>query len=106
MDAAEELITIAIGEYKDHDYEDANVHLNEAQDTIRTIKMKFIKKKALEMIKYAWKEIEKAENQGIDIAEANSLLQNSRNQIKIGEFEKAVELALQSLQILKAEMEA
>jgi len=105
VDAAEELITIAIDEFKEHNYEEANAHLKEARGTIRTIKMKFIKKKALEMIKYAWKEIEKAETQGIDIAEANSLLQNSRNQIKIGEFEKAVELALQSLQLIKAEME-
>lgn len=105
VDAAEELITNAIDEFKEHNYEEANANLKKAKGRIRTIKIKFIKKKALEMIKYAWKEIEKAEIQGIDIAEANSLLQNSRNQIKIGEFEKAVELALQSLQLIKAEME-
>ena len=94
-----------INEFKKRNYKEANAHLNKAKGTIKKIKIKFIKKKALEMIKYAWKEIEKAENQGIDIEEANLLLEDSRNQIKIGEFEKAVELALQSIQTIKEEME-
>ena len=54
------------------------------------------------MIKYAWKEIETAENDGVETSVASTLLQDARNQIKEKNFKKAAELAMKSIQSLKS----
>lgn len=103
VENAGELLKKAVSQFKASNYSESSKIGSEARKKIKNIKKKFIKKKALEMIKYAWQEIESAENQGVDIAVANSLLQESRNLVKAGEFKKAVELAMKSIQVVKEE---
>ncbi len=103
MDEADDLINEAIKQFNEKDYTEANELGKKAKNKIKKIKKKFIKKKALEMIKYAWKAIEEAEDNGEDTSEASKLLQDARDHVKLGNFEKAVSLAMQSIQLLKEE---
>jgi hypothetical protein len=53
------------------------------------------------MIKVAWKEIAVAEEQGMDVSEANGYLQEARNQIKENKFEKAAQFAMRAINFFK-----
>ncbi|WP_455391634.1 hypothetical protein [[Eubacterium] cellulosolvens] len=105
IDDAEELITKALDEFNSNSYTSAKQFGATAQKELKSIKKVFIKKKALEMVKYAWKEIEKAENLGADTTIANELLQDSRDLVKEGKYQKAAELAMKSIQMVKEELE-
>lgn len=106
IDDAEELIEKSLDEFNSTHYTAAQQFATTAKKELKNLKKDFIKKKALEMVKYAWKELEKAEDEGIDITMANELLQNSRDLVKNGKYQKAAELAMQSLQTIKGEMDA
>ena len=57
----------------------------------------------MELIKGAWKEIEDAEEEGLDVDESSDLLKDARNKIKDGKFEIAAELAMNAIQLIKKE---
>jgi tetratricopeptide (TPR) repeat protein len=100
---AENTLNHAYDEFNQNHFSNAKKLATNARTNMRKLKKKFIKKKALEMVKYAWKEIEKAGEEGEDMAVASTLLQDARNLIKDGKYEKAVELAMKSIQTIKEE---
>jgi tetratricopeptide (TPR) repeat protein len=105
IEESEDLIDQAFEQFYDNNFIKAKELGISAKKIIKDLKIKFIKKKALEMIKYAWSIIEKAGEEGLDTTAANALLQESRNHVKLGEFEIAVELAMQSLQSVQVNPE-
>jgi tetratricopeptide (TPR) repeat protein len=100
---AQDMIDQALIEFDNDHFTDAKRLGKNAKSLLKENKKMYIKKKALEMVKYAWKEIAQAEQMGIDISEATVLLQESRNLIKSGKFDKAVKMAIESIQTVKGE---
>lgn len=102
VDEAQDLLEKAMNEFNKNEFITAKDLGLKAKNIIDDVKKDFVKKKALEMIKYAWKEIETAENDGVETSVASTLLQDARNQIKEKNFKKAAELAMKSIQSLKS----
>ena len=101
VNEAEELIKIAVRELKSNNLVNAKNIGIEAKRTIKTTKADFVKQKALDMIKVAWKEIAEAENNGEDVSDAHELLVEARNMIKNEEYEKAAQFALKAINYFK-----
>ena len=93
----EELIETAFEELDADNLAEAKELGIQAKNKIMTIKKNFIKKKALELIKGAWKEMETIDADEGTINEANSLLQEARNLVKASKYEEAVKLALSKI---------
>jgi tetratricopeptide (TPR) repeat protein len=103
IEDTEELIQDALEELELGNLSEAKAIGISAKNKIKKIKKNFIKKKALELIKVAWKEIEIAEDNGMDVTEPNIELKNARNLIKDGKFEEAAKLAMTVIQLVKNE---
>jgi hypothetical protein len=101
VDEAESLIKGAIQELKANNLAKAKELGILSRDALKVTKSEFIKQKALDMIKVAWKEIAVAEEQGMDVSEANGYLQEARNQIKENKFEKAAQFAMRAINFFK-----
>lgn len=101
IDNTEDLIKTAFEEIDVDNLAEAKELGILAKNKIKNIKKNFIKKKALQLIKVAWKEIEVAENNGADVTQPRKLLQDARNQIKERKFQKAAKLAMKANQIIK-----
>jgi tetratricopeptide (TPR) repeat protein len=101
IDNTEDLIKTAFEEIEADNLAEAKELGILAKNKIKNIKKNFIKKKALQLIKVAWKEIEVAENKGAVVTQPRKLLQDARNQIKERKFQKAAKLAMKANQIIK-----
>jgi len=98
---AEDLLNGAFEKLDKGNFPGAKEHGITSKNKIKTVKKNFIKKKALELIKNAWKDIAMAENEGIDVTESNILLKDARNLIKNDKFEEAAKIAMNVIQLLK-----
>jgi tetratricopeptide (TPR) repeat protein len=101
VEGAQELIKKAVEELRGNNLAEAKDIGIQARNMIKDIKADFIRQKALDIIKVAWKEIEEAKANGLDISKANKLLQRARNQIKKENYEKAASFAMKALNLLK-----
>ncbi len=101
VDSAEELINTARDELDSNNLLNAKEIGLKAKQEIKNIKKDFIRQKALDLIKVAWKEISDAEAQGLEVDEANELLEDARNQIKEGKYEVAAERAMKAINMFK-----
>jgi tetratricopeptide (TPR) repeat protein len=101
VDEAATLIKKAFSDLKENNFVSAKETGIEAKNTIKNIKKGFIKQKALDLVKVAWKEISDAEVDGKDVTEANGLLEEARNLIKEGKYEMAAEAAIKAVNIFK-----
>jgi hypothetical protein len=97
VDEAEALIQKAFRELKNGKLAKAKDIGLLAKNTLRTIRSDFIKQKALDIVKAAWKDLKDAKSRGDDVGQASKMLQEARNRIKAGEYEKAAELAMNAL---------
>jgi tetratricopeptide (TPR) repeat protein len=102
VEEAQDLLAKAMDEFNKNEFITAKDFGLQAKKFIDSVKKDFVRKKALEMIKYAWKEIEIADEDGVETSVASTLLQDARNQIKEKKFKKAAELAMRSIQSLKS----
>ncbi len=101
VDQAENFIKNAIRELMADNLVNAKELGIDAKNTLKLIKSDFIKQKALDMIKVAWKEISDAQEQGIDVSVPYSLLEKARQKIKEEEFDKAAQFAMKAINFFK-----